>query len=208
MKQLFIAALVIVTGLWGCATGNVSRGATLLSGVNQYHGEMQRVGSQPGRWPERQQAATMLKGVITGTVGASAEFYRLVDLDLRKREYVLTMRETNVRADRLNEMKQELAQMDDEIAALKPVIKTQLNAVKIADQPAEIESIATVGLLGIAVDGFSAAGGRALEAPSVKVAEYVITDLGSFATVRSPKGQVYRCTLFGQTEDGVGIRCE
>jgi len=208
MMQLLIAALVIVTGFSGCSTGNVSRGATLLSGVNQYHGEMQRVGSQPGRWPERQQAATTLKGVITGTVGASAEFYRLVDLDLRKREFVLTLRETNVRADRLNEMKQELGQMDDEIAALKPVIKTQLNAVKIADQPAEIESIATLGLLGIAVDGFSATGGRGVEAPSAKVGDHVITDLGSFATVRTPKGQVYRCTLFGQTEDGVGIRCE
>ena len=208
MMQLLIAALVIVTGFSGCSTGNVSRGATLLSGVNQYHGEMQRVGSQPGRWPERQQAATTLKGVITGTVGASAEFYRLVDLDLRKREFVLTLRETNVRADRLTEMKQELAQMDDEIAALKPVIKTQLNAVKIADQPAEIESIATLGLLGIAVDGFSATGGRGVEAPSAKVGDHVITDLGSFATVRTPKGQVYRCTLFGQTEDGVGIRCE
>ena len=208
MMQIIIVTLALMTGLWGCATGNISRGATLLSGVNQYHGEMQRVGGQPGRWPERQQAATMLKGVITGTVGSSAEFYRLVDLDLRKREFVLTLRETNVRADRLIEMKQELAQMDDEIAALKPVIKTQLNAVKIADQPTEIESIATMGLLGIAVDGFSATGGRGLEAPSAKVAEYVITDLGSFATVRSPKGQVYRCTLFGQIEDGVGIRCE
>jgi hypothetical protein len=206
MMQIMMIALAL--SLWGCATQNISRGATLLSGVNQYHGEMQRVGSQLGRWPERQQAATMLKGVITGTLGSSAEFYRLVDLDLRKREFVLTMRETNVGADRLKEMKQELAQMDDEIAALKPVIKTQLNAVKIADQPAEIESVATLGLLGIAVDGFSATGGRGLEAPSTKVAEYVITDLGSFATVRTPKGQVYRCTLFGQIEDGVSIRCE
>ena len=197
-----------MTSLWGCATANVSRGATLLSGVNQYHGEMQRVGSQPSRWPERQQAATMLKGVITGTLGASAEFYRLVELDLRKREFVLTMRETNVRADRLTEMKQELLQMDEEIAALKPVIKTQLNAVKIADQPTEIESVATLGLLGIAVDGFSATGGRGLDAPTTTVGRYVVSDLGSFATVRSPQGQVYRCTLFGQIEDGVGVRCE
>lgn len=197
-----------MTSLWGCATANVSRGATLLSGVNQYHGEMQRVGSQPSRWPERQQAATMLKGVITGTLGASAEFYRLVELDLRKREFVLTMRETNVRADRLTEMKQELLQMDEEIAALKPVIKTQLNAVKIADQPTEIESVATLGLLGIAVDGFSATGGRGLDAPTTTVGPYVVSDLGSFATVRSPQGQVYRCTLFGQIEDGVGVRCE
>jgi len=208
MMQIIILALALMTGVWGCATANVSRGATLLSGVNQYHSEMQRVGNQPGRWPERQHAATALKGVITGTLGSSSEFYRLVDLDLRKREFVLTMRETNVRADRVNEMKQELVQIDDEIAALKPVIKTQLNAVKIADQPSEIESIATLGLLGLAVDGFSATGGRGLEAPSTKVSEYVITDLGSFSTVRSPKGQMYRCTLFGQVEDGVGIRCE
>jgi len=208
MMQIIIVAMALMTGVWGCATANISRGATLLSGVNQYHGDMQRVGSQPGRWPERQHAATMLKGVIASTLGSSSEFYRLVDLDLRKREFVLTMRETNVRPDRVNEMKQELVQIDDEIAALKPVIKTQLNAVKIADQPSEIESIATLGLLGLAVDGFSASGGRGLDAPSTKVAEHVITDLGSFATVRSPKGQMYRCTLFGQTEDGVGMRCE
>ena len=64
--------------------------------------------------------------MITAIIGASPEFYRLVDLDLRKREFNITLRQSNVRPERVKEMTDELAQMDEEIAALKPVIKTQL----------------------------------------------------------------------------------
>ena len=56
------------------------------------------------RWPERQRAGGTLKTTITATVGGSPEFYRLVDLDIRKREFIVTMRETSVRPDRVKEM--------------------------------------------------------------------------------------------------------
>jgi len=193
---------------YGCASGTVSREATLLSGLHQYQGDMQRVGGQESRWPERQRAAGDLKLVITGTVGASSEFYRLVDLDLRKREFILTMHETSLGADRVKEMKEELVHMDEEIAALKPVVKTQLTAIWQRGPEPQVENVATLGMLGIALDDFSSSAPHGPDAPSTKVGQYVVTDLGSFATVRTPKGQSYQCILFGSSEDGAGIRCE
>lgn len=206
MKLGFVLSLLI--GWSGCATQNVSRSGTLLSSLTQYHREMQPLASS-SRWPERQRSAGSLKTVITGTVGASPEFYRLVDLDLRKREFNAAMRDTNIRPDRQREMEEELAAMDEEIAALKPVVKTQLTAVASHEQGDRIENAAALGLLGMAVDNFSAgAPTRGLEAPSTRVGPYLITDLGSFATVRTPEGQSHRCTVFSVPEEGGGVRCE
>lgn len=201
--------LFIVLGISGCSTGNISRGGTLLYGLNQYQGEMQRTGNQLSRWPVRQQAAVDLKILITGMLGASPEFYRLVDLDLRKREFTITLRQINVPPERMKEMNDELAQMDDEIAALRPVIKTQLSAQRLHEQPDGIDGIATLGLLGIALDGFAAsASNRGLESPSTKVGQYLITDFGSFATLRTASGQTFRCNAFGNLDNGAGVRCE
>ena len=208
MKLKFVL-LLSLTVLYGCASGTLSREATLLSGLHQYQGDMLRAGGQTSRWPDRQRAAGELKAIITGTVGASSEFYRLVDLDLRKREFTVTMRENTLPADRLKEMKEELVRMEEEIAALKPVVKTQLMAMAQYATAAQMDSIAALGLLGIALDGFSSSGAaRGLEGPSTKVGQYLVTDLGSFATVRAPQGQTFRCNLFGNTEDGAGMRCE
>ena len=206
MKFGFVLALLI--GWSGCATQNVTRSGTLLSSLTQYHSDMQSLASS-SRWPERQRSAGALKTVITGTVGASPEFYRLVDLDLRKREFNAAMRDTNIKSDRLREMEEELAAMDDEIAALKPVVKTQLTAVASHEPGDRIENAAALGLLGLAVDNFSAgAARRGGEAPSTKVGPYLITDLGSFSTVRTPEGQSHRCTVFSLPESGGGVRCE
>ncbi len=195
-------------GLSGCATQNVTRSGTLLSSLTQYHSEMQSLASS-SRWPERQRSAGSLKTIITGTVGASPEFYRLVDLDLRKREFSAAMRDTNIRPDRLREMQDELASMDEEIAALKPVVKTQLTAVASHEPSDRIENAAALGLLGMAVDNFSAgAAQRGLESPSTRVGPYIVTDLGSFSTVRTPEGQSHRCTVFSLPEEGGGVRCE
>jgi hypothetical protein len=209
MIKLIIVALALLAVVSGCATGTASRGGTLLAGLNQYQGEMQLIGNQLSRWPERQQAAGTLKTVITGTVGASPEFYRLVDLDLRKREFTVTMREDNLRPDRVKEMKDELVSMDEEVAALKPVIKTQLSALTLHEPGEQIDNVATLGMLGIALDGFSSSGaGRGSEAPSTKVGQYVVTDLGGFSTVRAPDGKMFRCGLFGNYENGGGVKCE
>lgn len=208
MMKLCIALLLVACAFSSCAAPNVSRSGTLLSGLTQYHGDMQSL-SSVSRWPERQRAAGSLKTIITGTVGTSPEFYRLVDLDLRKREFTVTMRDTNIRPDRLREMQDELVAMDEEIAVLKPVVKTQLSAVANYEQGDRIENAATLGLLGMAVDSFSAAAAsRGARAPSTRVGPYLVTDLGTFSTVRTSEGQSYRCDVFSVPEEGGGIRCE
>jgi len=199
----------LVFGLYGCSTGTVTPGGTLLAGMQEYQGEMQRVGSSPERWPDRQQAGGAFKTVITATLG-STEFYRLVDLDVKKKEFDIAMRTTSLREDRLKEMNDELVKMNEEIVALKPIIKAQLARMTVQRDPQQrIEGVATVGLLTMALDKFSSTNAaRGLDAPSAKIDQYVVTDLGSFATVRSPDGQAHRCMVFGMVEDGAGIKCE
>ena len=200
----------LVSGGSGCSSATLSPGATLLSGLSQYQGEMHSLGGSTARWPERQRAGSTLKLIITATIGRSAEFYRLIDLDVKKREFIITMRETSVRADRLRDMKHELAQMNDEIAALKPVLRTQLAALRLQSDPEQrIEEAAVRGLLSLALDAFSANGVRyGVKAPSTRVGRFVVTDLGTFATVENPDGQTYRCIIFGVAEEGAGMKCD
>ena len=210
MLQTKIVLLFLLIGLLGCsATGKVSRGGTLLYGFNQYQSDLQYAGNQVTNWPARQQAAGDFKMLITGMLGSSPEFYRLIDLDLRKREFLITLRETNVKAERAKEMKEELVQMDEEIAALKPVIKTQLTAYQMNERLDDIDAVATLGLLGIALDGFAGPGrNRAGEPPTTKVSQYIVTDLGGFATVKAANGHLFQCSLFGDSENGAGVHCE
>jgi len=208
MIKLSVVLLLVAAALSGCSAPNVSRSGTLLSGMTQYQGDMQAINAS-SRWPERQRAAGTLKTVILGTVGASPELYRLVDLDLRKREFIATMRDTNLRPDRLREMQDELVFMEDEIAALKPVVKTQLMTVASHEHGDPIENAATLGLLGMAIDNFSATGRPpGPDAPSTRVGQFLVTDLGTFSTVRTPEGKSYRCNVFNVPEEGGGIRCE
>jgi hypothetical protein len=213
---IFIAIMIrlgwlcIVIAFSGCSTAILSPGATLLAGLAQYQGDMQQFGSSTARWPERQRAGGSLKAIVTATVGGSAEFYRLIDLDVRKREFIATMRQTSVRPERVKEMTEELGQMNDEIAALKPVIRAQLGALPFGSEPERrVEEVATRGLISMALDRFSANGGaRTVESPSTKVGPFTVTDMGGFSTVRTADGQVFRCVLFGNSEDGAGISCE
>jgi len=207
-RELLLFGIVI--GLYGCSTGTYTRGATLLSGMQVYEGEMQRVANSPQRWPERQQAGGSLKTVITATVGGSKEFYRLVDLDIKKREFMITMREMSLPPDRLQEMKDELVKMNAEVATLKPIIRAQIATLPVqGDGQQRVESVATLGLLALALDSFSSTNGaRGLEAPSTIIDLYVVTDLGSFATVRSPDGQTHRCRVFSIVDEGAGMKCE
>jgi hypothetical protein len=201
--------LLLLIGAGGCATGAYTPGATLLMGMQQYQGEMQRLNSSTSRWPERQQLGGSLKTVITATVGGSAEFYRLVDLDVRKREFTITMRETSLRPERLQEMKDELVKMNQEVAALKPIIRAQTAVLSVQREAQQrVETVATAGLLNLALDAFSSNRSSGLEAPSTKVDQYVVTDLGLFSTVRTPEGQTFRCALFGMPDEGAGIKCE
>ena len=38
--------------------------------------------------------------------------------------------------------------------------------------------------------------------------QYLITDLGTFATVHGPEGQTYRCMTYGIAEEGAGMQCD
>ena len=167
---------------------------------------MHRVGNSPQRWPDRQYAADSLKTIITATGGGTPEFYRLVDLDLKKREFVITLDERRVRPDREKEIKEELVKIDEEIIALKPVVISQIDHFPLPGEGQQrVESAATLGLLNIAVEHFSTVSHQ-LEAPSTNIDHYVVTDLGSFATVRAGEGQTYRCTMYS-IEDGAGMEC-
>src|SRR5262245_29302993 len=209
MLRISLLLFVALAGLSACSTPNASRAGALLYGMNQYVNDIQYASSRPTNWPARQQTANEFKSVVTFTLGVSPEFYRLVDLDLRKREFMITLRDTNVGPERLAEMKDELVQIDDEIAALKPVIKTQLAAQSLHEQSEDINTIATLGLLGIALDGFSGkATNRGAESPSTKVGQYLVTDFGSFATVRAASGSNFRCAINGNPNYGAEVRCE
>jgi hypothetical protein len=209
MTKIAPVLFLFLIGAAGCASSAYTPGATLLSGLQQYQGEMQRLGNSTSRWPERQHAGGSLKTIITATVGASAEFYRLVDLDVKKREFVITMRETSLRPDRLKEMEDELIKMNQEAAALKPIIRVQTAVLPVQKESQQrIEGVATVGLLNLALDAFSSNRASGLEAPSTKVDQYIVTDLGSFSTVRTPEGQTFRCALFRVADEGAGIKCE
>jgi hypothetical protein len=206
----FVLLLAILMGSSGCSTAVHTPNASLLLGLAQYQGEMQRLANSVTRWPDRQRAGGTLKTIITATVGGSPEFYRLVDLDVKKREFVITLRDTSVRPDRVKEMTDEVVQMNDEIAALKPVIRTQLAAPRFDSDPGQrIEDAATRGMLSLALDGFSSNGApRGFAAPSTQVGQFVVTDHGAFSTVRTPEGHMFRCFLFGIPEEGAGIKCE
>lgn len=208
MIRLLPLLLGILT-VSGCATTTtVSRGATLLAGMHQYQGDMHQAGNSVSRWPERQRIAGNLKTVVTVTVGGSPEFYRLIDLDLRKREFLATLFQTSVRPERAKEMNEELSDINDEIAALKPVIRTQLSALPLElDPQRRVEDAAARALISFALDDFSS-NGNVRSSKSTKVGQFTVTDLGNFAIVRAADGQSFRCSLFGAVEDGAGMRCE
>ena len=205
-KMFLTLALLMLSG---CSSHSISPGATLLSGISQYQTDMQSAGNSVDRWPNRQRAGGALKTIITATIGNSREFYRLVDLDVRKREFIITMRDGAVRADRMQEMKEELVKMDEEIAALKPIVRSQVAAIPArSETQSRIESAAASGLLDLAVQEFSVAKSPGPDAPATVIDQYIVTDLGSFATVRGPDGQIHRCTVYSIPDEGGGIRCE
>jgi hypothetical protein len=206
-KVFLTLALVMLSGC--SSNSSISPGATLLSGIGQYQVDMDSTGNSLTRWPERQRAGGTLKTIITATVGGSREFYRLVDLDVRKREFSVTMSDGSVRPDRMQEMKEELVKMDEEIAALKPIVRAQVAAIPArSETQSRIESAAASGLLDLAVQEFSVAKRRGPDAPATVIDQYIVTDLGSFATVRGADGQIHRCTLYSIPDEGAGIRCE
>ena len=179
-----------------------------MSGFDNYKGEMRHLGNSVDRWPDRQGAARNFKTIAQATGVGSREFFRLIDLDLRKREFNITLRNGSVRPERAREMQEELVKIDEEIAALKPIVHSQIAALPLGGGSQQrLESAATVGLVNLAVDNFSS-NGSSFDAPSTEVGEYLITDFGSFARVRSPDGRIHRCTILSVPQEGGALHCE
>src|ERR687891_13565 len=93
LRAAFYSLLIL---LFGCASANVSPGMTFLVGLDGYQDEMQRLENKPERWFDRQRAGDGLKKTYLITMGGSREFNRMVDLDLRRREFLITLRASSV----------------------------------------------------------------------------------------------------------------
>ena len=145
------------------------------------------------------------------TLGGSKEFNRLVDLDIRRREFLITLREGSVTAQRAKEMKEELARINEQMEGLKKIVKGQMARAALSG-PAQgqgMENVATIGLLDLAMDSFavdSSPNGPAVE--STRVGSYIVTNEGYFSTVRTPEGQSFRCTMTVVPEAGASMKCE
>lgn len=190
----------------GCATATVSPGVTFLAGLNSYQDEMEVLEVTPQRWPDRQRLAESTKVIQLATLGGSKEFDRLVDLDLRRREFLITLRTESVSPQREKEIKEELVQISEQMVGLKKMVKGQIARAELR-APSEgqgIENIATVGLLNLAIDAFAVAGPPST---STRVGSYVVLNQGSFSTVQTPDGQSFRCTTSFVPDAAATIRC-
>lgn len=183
-----------------------------MVGLNGYQGELERLEGRPERWFDRQRAADSLKKTYLATIGGSREFNRMVDLDVRRREFLITLRESSVKPDRVKEMKEELVTMNNDLDSLKEIIKSQAaNAeLRARQQPQQLETVATIGLINMAIDSLSAMTVPVgPNPPSTKVGPYVVSDLGNLiSTVTTAEGQTYRCATIVIPEMGAGIKCE
>jgi hypothetical protein len=184
---------------------------TLLTGLNGYHEEMERLEGQEARWPDRQRVGNTIMTTYLMTMGGSKEFNRLVELDVKRKEYRIALRANSLRPERAVEVKQELVGIDADVDALTTIVKGQVAARSNSQPQAEpqqvIEGVATVGLLTMAIDNFSPNGARDVGVPSINVGGYTVIDQKNFTLVKTPQGQTFQCTTVLVQEEGAGINC-
>src|SRR5215472_4976408 len=118
---LYLSLLLLL----GCTAQNVSPGATFLVGLNGYQNEMESLEHRTDPWADRQRAGESLKKTYLVAIGGSREFNRMVDLDVRRREFLITLRDSSVKPDRVKEMEIELVSMNKNVDALKEIVKDQ-----------------------------------------------------------------------------------
>ena len=207
--SLHLSLLVL---LFGCSTANTNPGATFLVSLNGYQEEMEKLEARPDRWFDRQRAGDSLKKTYLVTLGSSREFNRMVDLDVRRREFLITLRASSVNPERAKEMKDELVVMNKDMDLLKEIVKGQAANVELRAQqrPQQVETFAIIGLVNMAIDSFASmtipAGPNP---PSTKVGRYIVSDFdGLHSTVITPEGQTLRCTTLVYPEEGASIKCE
>lgn len=211
MLKLKPALLVSFLGFFGCSQANTNPGAILLVGLNGYQGEMEQLESRPDRWFDRQRAGEALKKTYLVTFGGAREFNRMVDLDVRRREFLITLRAASLNPERVREMKEELVSMNKEVDSLKEIVKTQAANVELRaqQQPQQLEIVAAIGLINMAIDSFATMTvPSGPNPPSTKVGRYIVSDIGDLlSTVTTPEGRTYRCTTLIFPEVGAGIQC-
>jgi hypothetical protein len=211
MKTYKTRYLFLLLILGACSSKSVSPGMTLLTGLNGYHDEMERLEGQEARWPERQKVGNTIRTTFLMTMGGSKEFNRLVELDVKRREYLIALKANSLRPDRAAEVKQELVGIDADIEALATIVKGQVAARSISQpepQPQQvIEGVAIVGLLTMAIDNFSPNIARDVAVPNINVGGYTVIDQKNITLVKTPQGQTFRCTTVLVQEEGAGIDC-
>ena len=212
IMKLKHAVYVSLLVLSGCASTKVSPGATFLVGLSGYQDEMERLEGRPELWADRQRAGDSLKKTYVATIGASREFNRMVDLDVRRREFLITLRDLTLKPDRVKEMKDELVTMNRDVDELKEIIKGQTGNAELRAQrqPEQLETVVTIGLVSMAIDSFSfMTVPTGPNPPSTKVGPYVVSDFGGLlSTITTPAGQTFRCTTLLIPETGASIKCE
>ncbi len=206
-NPLYLVLLVLL----GCSTSAVSPGMTFLVALNQYQQEIERLEERPERWPDRQAMAEGLRTRYMATIGRSREFDRLMDLDFRRREFLIALRDPSMKPERAVEIKQELAKINNDADALKRVIGAQIANAELRvprEQPQSLEAIAAIGLLTMGIDALSSARTPNYAFyPSTTVGQHIVTDHSSFSTVRTPEGRTYRCLTMLLSE-AASIKCE
>jgi len=212
MKTYKIHCLFFLIVFSACSSyKSVSPGMTLLTGLNGYHEEMERLAGQEARWPDRQRVGNTIVTTYLMTMGGSKEFNRLVELDVKRTEYRIALRANSLRPERAAQVKQELVGIDGEIDALATIAKRQIAARGTSQPQAQphqaIEGIATAGLLTMAIDNFSPNGARDVAVPSINVGGYTVIDQKDFTLVKTPQGQTFQCTTILVQEEGAGINC-
>lgn len=209
MNMYKAACLLVLITLGACSSKTPSPGMTLLTGLNGYHEEMERLEGQAARWPERQRIGNTIKTTYMMTMGGSKEFNRLVELDVKRREYLIALRANSLRPDRATEVKQELVTINAEIDALLDVVKAQITRNTISNSEAQqvIEGVATIGLLSMAIDGFTPNVTADFSVPTARVGGYTVIDQKKVTVVKTPEGQTFQCTTVLVQEEGAGINC-
>jgi hypothetical protein len=211
MKTYKVGYLIFLMILSACSSKTTSPGMTLLTGLNGYHEEMERLEGQAARWPDRQRVGNTIMTTYLMTMGGSKEFNRLVELDVKRKEYRIALRANSLRPERAVEVKQELVGIDADVDALTTIVKGQVAARSNSQPQAEpqqvIEGVATVGLLTMAIDNFAPNGARDVGVPSINVGGYTVIDQKNFTLVKTPQGQTFQCTTVLVQEEGAGINC-
>lgn len=203
MPFLFLLAVL------GCSR-HVTPGATFLVGLNDYQDEMHSLAANPELWTLRQRTAESLKTTHVATMGGSTEFNRLVSLDLRRKEYLIALRDPALKPEREREIQEELVRLNKEADGLIAIVKRQLASTMVrGEQSQAMAAVATIGLLDLALNNFSADVNGDTRARSTKIGEFIVTDVGdSRSMITTADGRTYRCLTTHFGEDGAGITCD